>query len=271
MSRKKILFIAMALTLCVNVVLGFYFTDSAEKKATENTNIASNTNNIPPSTPLAEPEVIVPEKIDTLPVENEDKILAVADTPDVAVLTQESQTATEQEEAVTLSSEPEKVDLSPEEINISTEIEQEEAEELVSIKEEEPEEVILEPAQEEQQVEEQQVEEQQIEEQAPTQKLIVKAITVGYANNTFAIRVQANQAIKARTLYVAKPERALLDLEGHWQLSTIPALPQNPYATAIRTGYHEGYTRLVIDINTPKFTRSLVQIDENTVELRVIF
>ncbi len=100
---------------------------------------------------------------------------------------------------------------------------------------------------------------------------IVDEITIGYANNILTLRVKGNQKMKGKTLYVGNPERALLDIEGKWILPALPKFPPNPYSTDIRTGYQEDATRFVVDIKTKRFTRRLVQIDSNTVELRVTF
>ncbi len=54
-------------------------------------------------------------------------------------------------------------------------------------------------------------------------------------------------------------------------MAEIPPYPVTKYSTALRTGFVDTYTRFVIDITTENFTRKLVQVDPNTVELRVTF
>ncbi len=116
------------------------------------------------------------------------------------------------------------------------------------------------------------IKEEKAKEEAPKlPKKIVDEITMGFANNTFTIRVVANQPIKGRTLYVGNPERAILDLEGIWTLPNMPLFPKNPYSTNVRVGLQPDKTRFVVDITTKKFTRRLVQLDDRTIELRITF
>ncbi len=96
-------------------------------------------------------------------------------------------------------------------------------------------------------------------------------ININHTTEELIIRVKANNPIKARTLYVGNPERAILDLEGRWNIAEMPPYPVTNYSTGLRTGYVDNYTRFVIDITTKNFTRKLVQVDPNTVELRVTF
>ncbi len=112
---------------------------------------------------------------------------------------------------------------------------------------------------------------EEVEEAPKAVRKVVNEITIGYAGNVLTLRLKGNQAMKGKTMYVGNPERALLDIEGKWYLPEMPQFPPNPYSTSIRTGYQETTTRFVIDITTTKFTRRLVQIDSNTVELRVTF
>ncbi len=99
----------------------------------------------------------------------------------------------------------------------------------------------------------------------------ITAVDCSYNDEVLYIRVKTSSAVKAKTMYVGNPERAILDILGSWKLSFTPKLPNNPYSTAIRVGRQPDRTRFVIDITTKKFTRRLVQIDSNTVELQVNF
>lgn len=85
------------------------------------------------------------------------------------------------------------------------------------------------------------------------------------------LRVTANKAFKAKNLYVANPERAILDLVGKWKMPKMPPFPTNPYCKGIRTGYSEKQTRFVVDIVTKKFTRTMIKPADNVVEYIVSF
>ncbi len=124
---------------------------------------------------------------------------------------------------------------------------------------------------EQEELEEEVVQMEEVEEEPAPARMIVEEITIGYSNKILTFRVQANQPIDARTLYVGNPERAILDLIGIWTLPEMPMFPVNPYSTGVRTGFQEDTTRFVIDITTTDFIRNLVQVRNDIVELRVTF
>ncbi len=99
----------------------------------------------------------------------------------------------------------------------------------------------------------------------------IKTVDVRYANEMLFVRVSGDKAMKAKTMYVGNPERAILDILGNWKISFTPSFANNPFSTGIRVGVQKEKVRFVIDITTKKFTRRLVQIDSNTVELQVNF
>ncbi len=107
--------------------------------------------------------------------------------------------------------------------------------------------------------------------ESPASGGVIETVTTWYDHEVLYVRVKTDKAVKAKTLYVGNPERAILDILGSWKISFKPDFPENPYSTGMRVGVQKDKVRFVIDITTKKFTRRLVQIDSNTVELRVNF
>ncbi len=275
MSKKFIIFTLAAFTLLINLVLAYHFTTPVEKSVTQadlpsikgiyDISLKEITTENQNTTDIKEEENIVKgeeknEKIlsDIKPLIEEKSAITNEENVEKAIVAENQNKKEKTEEILLSKNEEEKIIENESNTNKEDAIHETEDQKLENIQ-------VVAEVKKEEKVEE------KIAEKKPNLKMLVETITLNYTDKVLSLRIKANQKVKARTLYVGNPERALLDLEGKWLLPSLPAFPENPYSSAIRTGYQETATRFVLDISTKNFTRKLVQIDPQTVELRVIF
>ncbi len=83
-----------------------------------------------------------------------------------------------------------------------------------------------------------------------------------------ALRFIGDTPLKAKYFSLFEPDRFVIDLQGNWALE-LPRIPKNTLLNKFRLGKQGDNTRLVLDLNRQPNSADLVQINENTIEVRL--
>lgn len=81
-------------------------------------------------------------------------------------------------------------------------------------------------------------------------------------------RLTGAAPLHAKTLLLASPHRYVVDLQGEWGIA-LPKVPRNLLLKEIRTGQRENATRLVLELKRKPESAQVVQIDAQTLEVRI--
>lgn len=81
-------------------------------------------------------------------------------------------------------------------------------------------------------------------------------------------RVTGAAPLKAKTLLLKDPHRYVVDLQGKWGIQ-VPRVPKDLWIKALRVGHHDEATRLVFELTRAPESAKVVQINANTVEVRI--
>lgn len=81
-------------------------------------------------------------------------------------------------------------------------------------------------------------------------------------------RMTGAAPLKFKTLLLKDPHRYVVDLQGNWGIQ-VPRVPKDLWIKAIRVGHHDGATRLVFELTRAPESAKVVQINANTVEVRI--
>lgn len=96
----------------------------------------------------------------------------------------------------------------------------------------------------------------------------VTKATLTMDGETVLLRLQADAPISGKAFLLYKPNRAVLDLPGAWNVP-LPRVPSNRMVSDMRVGKQESGLRLVMDMRVKPNGVSVKQIDAQTIELRV--
>lgn len=81
-------------------------------------------------------------------------------------------------------------------------------------------------------------------------------------------RMTGAAPLKFKTMLLKDPHRYVGDLQGKWGIQ-VPRVPKDLWIKDIRVGHHEGATRLVFELTRAPESAKVVQINANTVEVRI--
>ncbi len=104
--------------------------------------------------------------------------------------------------------------------------------------------------------------------QSPDERKGSAEARIKFDGQTVIVAVIASEPFEYTTMLLPGPDRLVVDLIGCWKLAA-PSVPHNFVVSAVRVGFNNGKTRIVLDLKQKPVEHEVRRIGPAEIEIRV--